>query len=271
MGRLRKLKLMPIILAGVLFVAGIIILAVSYGGFSESALAIFVGTLILGIGTTRLVYGFLTYREELDARNNITLGVLDAIWGIMMLVLNANSFAFVTLFGLWCLIAAVLETIEILNNVVAKRPMLHLLADAIINLLFGVLMMIRGTFAGQFPVFVGIYLVLNALTTFMVTLLSIRGVYHPEVAVAEITGVTVEQPAVEDVKEEPAKVETPAEVKEEPKAPVKKTTKSTTAKKTSTTAKKTTTTKKSTTGTTKKATGTAKKSTTKKTTAKTED
>lgn len=264
MGRLRKLKLMPIILAGVLFVAGIIILAVSYSGFSEPALAILVGTLILGIGTTRLVYGFLTYKEELDARNNITLGVLDAIWGIMMLVLNANSFAFVTLFGLWCLIAAVLETIEILNNVVAKRPMLHLLADAIINLLFGVLMMIRGTFAGQFPVFVGIYLVLNALTTFMVTLLSIRGVYHPEVAVAEITGVTTEQPAVEEVKAEPAKEEAPAEVKEEPKAPAKKTTtKSTTAKKTSVAAKKTTTAKKTT-------SGTAKKSTTKKTTAKTE-
>ena len=259
---------MPIILAGVLLVAGIVILGISYGKFSEPALAILFGTLTLGVGTTRLVYGFLTYREELDARNNITLGVLDVIWGILMLVLNQNSFAFVTLFGIWCLIAAVLEVIEILNNVVAKRPMLHLLADAIINLLFGVIMMIGGTFKGQFPTFIGIYLVLNALSSFMVTLLSIRGVYNPEKAVEELTGketvkedADVELIGVEVEKAPEAKAET-AEPEVEligvkvEKAPAKKTTKKTTTTKKATTTKKTTA--------KKPATKTTKKTTTKK-------
>lgn len=265
---------MPIILAGVLLAAGIVILGMSYGKFPEATLAIMFGTLTLGVGTTRLVYGFLTYKDELDARNNITLGVLDVIWGILMLVLNQNTFAFVTLFGLWCLIAAVLETIEILNNVVARRPMLHLLADAIINLLFGVIMMIGGTFKGQFPTFIGIYLVLNALSSFMVTLLSIRGVYNPEKVVEEITGKeTVKEDA--DVELIGVEVEKAPETKSETaepeveligvkveKAPAKKTTakKTTTTKKT-TTAKKTTT-KKPATKTT------AKKTTTKKTTTK---
>ena len=268
MVNLKKLKLMPIILSGVLIVAGIVILGISYGKFSEAALAILFGTLTLGVGTTRLVYGFLTYKDELDARNNITLGVLDVVWGILMLVLNQNTFAFVTLFGLWCLIAAVLETIEILNNVVAKRPMLHLLADAIINLLFGVIMMIGGTFKGQFPTFIGIYLVLNSLSSFMVTLLSIRGVYNPEKAVEEITGketvkkdadvelIGVEVEKAPETKAETAEPEVELVGVKVEKAPAKKTT----TKKTPTT--KTTTAKKP------AAKTTVKKTTTKKTTTK---
>lgn len=255
--KIRKLKIMPLVIAVVLLVAGLVMLGLSYGGVPGPALAIFVGTLILGVGTTRLVYGFLTYTEELDARNNITLGVLDAVWGILMLCLNNNDLAFVLLFGLWCLIACVLETIEIVKNAIAKRPYIHLLADAIINLTFGITMIAVNS---KFSILVGIYLVLNALTSGLVTILTITGI---KVGNKEI----VPEPVAE-AKEEPAaeeKVEAPVveEVAEEKPAAKKTTTRKTTTTK-STTAKKTTTTK----STGAKTTAAKKTTTTKKTTAK---
>ena len=239
--KIRKLKIMPLILAAVLFISGLVILAISYGKVTEPALAIFIGTLILGVGTTRLVYGFLTYTEELDARNNITLGVLDAVWGILMLCLNSNAAAFFMLFGLWCLIACVLETIEIVKNAIAKRPFIHLLADAIINLVFGVVLMAG---LARFSTYVGVYLVLNALTSGLVTMLTITGVKIGEKEIAP-------EPVAEAKAEEPAKEEVVETVEEKPVA------KKTTTRKT--TAAKTTTAKKST---------TAKTTTTKKTTKK---
>ncbi len=254
--KIRKLKLMPLVLAAVLLVAGIVVLAVSYGGVSDSALAILVGTLILGIGTTRLVYGFLTYTEELDARNNITLGVLDAVWSILMLVLNNNPFAFVLLFALWCLIAAVLEIIEIVKNVLAKKPYLHLLADTILNVVFGIIALIGkdGGDSGTFSLVVGVYLVLNAFASGLVTVLSIPGIKlgHKELVPAGETA-PVEAAPVEEEKVE----ETPVETTEAPvEAPAKKPA-----------AKKTTTTKKTTATKSTSAKTTATKTTTAKTTA----
>lgn len=240
--KLRKLKMMPLIIACTLLVAGIVILGASYAGFTEPALAILFGTLTLGVGTARLVYGFLTYREELDAHNNITLGVLDVIWGIVMLILNANSFAFVTLFGLWCLIAAVLEVVEIVRNAVGGQLFIHLLADAVINALFGIIMMIGNTFNGYFSFFIGIYLVLNALSSILITFLSIPGVIP---ASREEESAPAQEPANEPVEELAEEAAPEVEVV----VPAKKTTKkSTTAKSTTakSTAAKSTTAKKST-------------------------
>ncbi len=237
MVKLRKLKLMPLIVAGVLLVAGIVVLGVSYGAVTESAFAIGVGTLIFGVGAARLVYGFLTYKDELDARNNITLGVLDAVWGVMMLVLNSTTNAFLLLFGLWCIIAAVLETVEIVRNAVEKRRYIHLLPDAIINAIFGIIMMIANSIQGDFSIFVGVYLVLNALSSIMITVISVPGAYR---VVLPTEAKVEEKPAV--VEEAPV-VETPVEeVPAKPAAKKTTTTRKTTATKStatkSTTAKK---------------------------------
>ena len=235
MVKLRKLKLMPLILAAVLFLAGVVLVAV---GPDETATAVAVGTLILGVGTARLIYGFLTYREEHDAKNNITLGVLDVIWSMMMLLLCDKTGSFVILFGLWCLIAALLEVIEIVRNAIEKKAFLHILADAIINVVFGVVLMVGQSINATM---VGAYLVLNALSTVLTTFLSV----HTNHEVKEVK---------EEVKVEP--VAAPAEeVEVEVKVAVKKPT-----------TKKATTTKTA----EKPATTTAKKSTTTKTTAKAE-
>ncbi len=236
MVKLKKIKLMPLILAAVLFMAGVVLVAV---GTKESATAVAVGTLILGVGTTRLIYGFLTYREEHDAKNNITLGVLDVIWSMMMLLLCDKTGAFVILFGLWCLIAALLEVIEIVRNAIDKKAFLHVLADAIINVVFGVVLMVGQSINATM---VGAYLVLNALSTVLTTFLSVHA--HHEVK-AEVKVEPVAAPAqetkVEEVKAEEKVEETPAK---KPAAKKTTTTKTTTAKSTTkaTTAKKTTTT-----------------------------
>ena len=237
MVKLKTIKLMPLILAAVLFLAGVVLVAV---GPQESPTAVAVGTLILGVGTTRLIYGFLTYREEHDAKNNITLGVLDVIWSMMMLLLCDKTGAFVILFGLWCLIAALLEVIEIVRNAIDKKAFLHVLADAIINVVFGVVLMVGQSINATM---VGAYLVLNALSTVLTTFLSIRT--HHEVK-AEVKAEPVAAP-VEEAKVEEVKVEETAQEKPAAKKPAAKkttTTKTTTAKSTakSTTAKKTTTT-----------------------------
>lgn len=248
--KIRKLKIMPLVLAAVLLLAGLVMLALSFGTVKEEALAIFIGTLILGIGTTRLVYGFLTYTEELDARSNITLGVLDVVWGILMLCLNAQDGSFFMLFGLWCLVACMLEVIEIVKNVIAKRPYIYLLADAIINLIFGIVLMVGLI---QFSIYVGAYLILNALTSGLVTMLTITNEKAPKAEVAA--------PAKEEVSQE-EKVEEKAEpVKEEKPAAKKSTTRKTSTTKTTSAAK--TPAKKA--ATTKTA---AKKTTTKKAPAK---
>ncbi len=258
MVKIRKLKIMPLVLSAVLLFAGIVVLALSYVGMQESALAITIGTLILGVGATRLVYGFLTYTEELDARNNITLGVLDVIWSILMLVLNNNPFAFIILFGLWCMVASALEIIEIIKNALDKKPYLHLLGDAIINFVFGMFLLIANASIEGFSTYAGAYLVVNALTAGLITMLSIPGfrLGHKEQPAAPVA----EVPAQEPVKEEKEEVVAPVEeVEEKPVAKKTTTTKkattakkpaATTAKKStaakSTTAKKTTTTKKTT-------------------------
>ena len=283
MSPIKKLKLMPLIVACVLFVLGVIVVFVS--DVVGNNMPVIFGTIVLGIGIVRIVYGFLTYKQEEDARHNITIGVLDAIWGIIMLVLINKEDAFAVMFGIWCLIGAVLEFAEMAREVVTKKPWIGLLVDAVVNLCFGIVLMASNwTIDATFNRFAGIYLLLNAFSTILITLISIK---REEIVVAEqITEGTavapVQEPAApvaEEVVAEPVATveEKPVEAKPAAKkTPAKKTTsttkttaKSTTAKKSTgtkstaaktTTAKKTTTTKKTTTA----------KTTTKKTTPKAE-
>ncbi len=277
MSPIKKLKLMPLIVACVLFVLGVIVIFIS--DVVGNNMPVIFGTIILGIGIVRVVYGFLTYRQEEDARHNITLGVLDIIWGIVMLVLLNKEDAFSVMFGIWCLIGAVLEFAEMAREVLAKKPWIGLLVDAVVNLCFGIVLMAsKWVLDATFNRFAGIYLLLNAFSTILITLLSIK---REEVAVAtqlvEAKPEPVAEVKVEEVKAEPAApvAEEKAEVEAKPaakKAPAKKstttkstTTKSTAAKKpaaTKSTATKTTTAKKTgTKTTTTKKTTTAKKST----------
>ncbi len=272
MSPIKKLKLMPLIVACVLFVLGVIVIFIS--DVVGNNMPVIFGTIILGIGIVRVVYGFLTYRQEEDARHNITLGVLDIIWGIVMLVLLNKEDAFSVMFGIWCLIGAVLEFAEMTREVLAKKPWIGLLVDAVVNLCFGIVLMAsKWALDATFNRFAGIYLLLNAFSTILITLLSIK---REEVAVAtqlvEAKPEPVVEVKVEETKTEPVApvVEEKVEVETKPaakKAPAKKstTTKSTAAKKpatTKSTATKTTTAKKTgTKTTTTKKTSTAKKST----------
>lgn len=286
MNPIRKLKIMPLVVACVLFVLGVIVVFISdVVGTNMPAI---LGTIILGVGITRVVYGFLTYREELDARNNITLGVLDIIWGILMLILVNNNAAFVLLFGLWCLIGAVLEIAEMIKNIVAKLPWVGLMVDAIINLCFGVVMLVNPfSTMPAYIRFVGIYLLLNAFTVVLITLITTKRIEVVKETVSTVEtvvknntveavpSVNAEAIEVKDVQVEQAPIQEVV-VEDEQKQPVATkrttTTKKTTATKkattTKTTTKKTSTTPKKTSGKTSTSNSGAKKTTAKKTTAK---
>ena len=204
------------------------------------------GTIVLGIGIVRVVYGFLTYRQEEDARHNITLGVLDIIWGIIMLVLLDKASAFSIMFGIWCLIGAVLEFSEMAREILAKKAWVGLLVDGVVNLCFGVVLMANNwAIDATFNRFAGIYLLLNAFSTILITLLAIK---REEIAVAEKAVEVKAEPVVEVVEQPAAPVEEPkAEVVEAKpaakKAPAKKATTTKTTATKSTTAKKSTATK----------------------------
>lgn len=250
MNPIRKLKIMPLVIACVLFALGVVVIFVSdVVGTNMPAI---LGTVVLGVGIVRIIYGFLTYKEELDARNNITLGVLDVIWGIVMLILVNNNSAFVILFGIWCLISAVLEIAEMTRNIVAKLPFLGLLVDGGINLCFGIVMLINpwnGSLMPAFVRFVGVYLLLNAFAVVLITLVTTKKleelkkgvVTAVQTIVVEETPVStvVEAQVIETTNVEPKKTI----VEAAPKAVKTTTTKKTPIKKTTTTTKKTTTSK----------------------------
>lgn len=264
MNSVRKLKLMPLIIAAVMFVLGIILIFIS--DHVGTHMPVIMGTFVLAIGITRIIYGFLTFREELDARNNITLGVLDVIWGIIMLILHGNDSAFVVLFAIWCMIGAVLELAEMVRNIVAKITWIGLLVDAVINIVFGIIMLVKpweinasATRVLDCSCFTGIYLLLNAFSVILITLFSIKTsvlnkkveeVSQPQQAPVEEATPVVEEAPVQEEK-----------VEEKPAAKKPATRKTTSTK--SATAKAATTAKKA------PATKTAAKSTTTKTAAKT--
>ncbi len=273
MNSVRKLKLMPLIIAAVMFILGVILIFIS--DHVGTHMPVIMGTFVLAIGITRIIYGFLTFREELDARNNITLGVLDVIWGIIMLILHGDDSAFVVLFGIWCMIGAVLELAEMVRNIVAKITWVGLLVDSVINIVFGIVMFVQpwqytnATKVLDCGGFTGIYLLLNAFTVVLITLFSIKtSVLNKKVVeeVAQPQQAPVEEatPVVEEAPVQEEKVE--EKVEEKPAAKKPATRKTTTTKSATTKASAT-----KTTSTTKKApaTKTAAKSTATKSAAKT--
>lgn len=257
MKNINKLKLIPIACAGAMFVLGIVLFAIT-NVIGDHVLAV-VGCFVLAIGIARIVYGFLAYKKEADAKINITLGVLDAVWAILAIIFTGQATVYATLLGIWLLVGGVVEVATACKYIFDKVPFAGLFIDGGINLLFGVVLMINpfGGEVSSLTMFTAIYVILNAFTTVLITTFALKK------PAGEVKAVDKK----EEVKAEPEKKEVvieevDLEVKQEKPVVAKKTTtakkptaakattakpaaaKTTATKKPTTTAKKTTTTKK---------------------------
>ena len=179
-----KLKLLPIISAGLIFLMGIVLAAIS-NVTSELAVLLIMGLGVLAIGVGRLLYGWFA-RKEKDSIPNFVLGALDAVWGIIALALIATDGLFPLIFGIWLLTAGVVELAISIKYVLDRSPFAGIMIDGAINMIFGVMLFVQNfDNMTQLYLLTAAYLFVNTFTSLLVTVLASGDVGAEEAAVAE--------------------------------------------------------------------------------------
>ena len=214
---LNKLKIFPIVIACVLFVLAIVIAGLSSIA-TEQMLMIMLGIAVLGIGVARVCYGYFAFHSQTDAKFNIWLGGIDAVWGVLALCLLAidGNGVFALLFGIWLLVAGIIEISLAIKAIFAKTPWVAIFIEGCVGLVFGVLMTVvpMGTTAAL-AIITAAYLFINAFTTVFISLLA-----SPKSTVANYTAAETKQPAPQST---PAFTEAPAAADKKPIAQQPKT------------------------------------------------
>jgi len=215
---LNKLKVFPIVIACVLFVLAILIAGLN-SIVGEQALLIMLGIAVLGIGIARICYGYFAFHSQTDAQFNVWLGAIDAVWGVLALCLLAvtGNGVFALSFGIWLLVAGIIEVAMAIKSILAKTPWAAILVEGCVCLVFGIIMIvIRMDTTAALAIVTAAYLFINAFTTIFISLLAspkatIDG--HPAAVQTEEP-----QPVTAPVRAEPAT----APAKKPAAAPAKK-------------------------------------------------
>ena len=165
-----KYKLIPYILAGLLFLLGMALINVNTVVEAQDNLPLIVGVSILIVGVVRLIYGLVLIKKEKDSLYNIVYGAIDLIFGIVFLVYIHDKIIFMVVLSIYILVEASLDCYAAISRSYPEIPWLGALIIGLVKFAFGILIMFK-PFGGfnLWVVFAGIYFMLQCASWVFLT------------------------------------------------------------------------------------------------------